>query len=98
MMIMMDEIGDVYDRYGNKIYITAERWNHALEKRPWLANFFDDTLDTLRYGRRQQDPLNPKKYKYYWLCPDLEPEYNNIVVVVLFTKKVDEAGQMIANN
>ena len=27
---------DMYDRYGNQIYLTKERWQHALEKRPWL--------------------------------------------------------------
>lgn len=95
---MMSEVWDVHDRYGNKIYMTAERWNHALERRPWLADFFDDALDTLRHGRRQQDPLNPQKYKYYRPCPDLELEYNNIVVVVLFNRKQNEAGQMIVNN
>lgn len=97
-MAMMDEVWEVYDRYGNKIYMTAERWNHALEKRPWLADLFADTLDTLRHGRRQQDPLNPQKYKYYRPCPDLEPEYNHIVAIVLFKTKTNEAGQTVANN
>ena len=94
----MDESWEVRDRYGNSIYMTAERWNHALEKRPWLDDLFDDALDTIRNGRRRQDPLNPQKYKYYRPCSDLEPEYNNIVVVVLFKKRVDEAGRMLANN
>ena len=30
---------EVYDRYGNKIYMTVERWEHAQEKRPWLAGY-----------------------------------------------------------
>ena len=95
---MMDESWEVHDRYGNRIYMTAERWAHALEKRPWLDDFFDDALDTVRNGRRQQDPLNPQKYKYYRPCFDLEPEYNNIVVIVLFKTSWDEAGRIIANN
>ncbi len=28
----------VQDRYGNIVYMTAERWRHALEKRLWLAD------------------------------------------------------------
>ena len=95
---MMDESWEVHDRYGNRIYMTAERWAHALEKRPWLDDFFDDALDTVRNGRRQQDPLNPEKYKYYRRCPDLEPDYNNIVVIVLFKKSWDEVGRIVANN
>ena len=57
---------ELYDRYGNKIYMTAERWLHAQEKRPWLVEYLEPTLETIRRGRRQQDPLNPQKYKYYW--------------------------------
>jgi hypothetical protein len=41
---------EVYDRYGNKIYMTAERWYHALRSRPWLAGYLDEVLITLRQG------------------------------------------------
>jgi hypothetical protein len=51
----------VRDRYGNAIYMTAERWNHALVSRPWLAEFLNETLETLRQGRRRQNPLNSRK-------------------------------------
>jgi len=89
---------EVYDRYGNKIYMTAERWRHALEKRPWLRPYFDQVLQTIRIGRRRQDPLNQFKYKYYWPCPDMEPEYNHITVVVLFRTRLDAGGKTYANN
>lgn len=88
----------VQDRYGNIVYMTAERWQHALEKRPWLADYLKEAVDTLRLGRRKQDPLRPEKYKYYLRCDDLLPEYNHIVVVVLFGERPDEQGQPIANN
>ena len=29
---------EVYDRYGNKIYMTGEQWQHILHSRPWLAD------------------------------------------------------------
>ena len=89
---------EVYDRYGNKIYMTAKRWHHALEKRPWLVDYLDQALNTIRYGRRRQDPLNPNKYKYYWLSHDLEPEFNHIVAVVLFRKDIDSDGKIRSNN
>ena len=28
---------EALDRYGNRIYLTSERWRHATEQRPWLA-------------------------------------------------------------
>ena len=87
-----------HDRYGNRIYMTEERWQHALEKRPWLSPYLDEVLETVRRGRRRQDPLNPRKYRYYWPCGTLEPEFNHLVVIVLFGETVDEAGQAIASN
>lgn len=88
----------LHDRYGNQIYMTKERWEHALEKRPWLDDYLNDVFTTIRRGRRQQDPFNRRKYKYYWPCDQLLPEFNHIVVVVLFKEKINHAGQIIANN
>ena len=88
----------VQDRYGNIVYMTAERWQHALEKRPWLADYLEETVDTLRLGRRKQSPLRQNKYKYYRGCDDLLPEYNHIVVVVLFSERLNEEGQYVTNN
>jgi hypothetical protein len=74
---------EIYDRYGNHIYLTNERWRHALEKRPWLADHLDDVLATIRHGQRRQDPLNSRKYKYYLACEMLEPgNYTGVVGVV----------------
>ena len=89
---------EVYDRYGNKIYMTAERWRHAIESRPWLANYHSEALNTLRQGRRKQDTLNPHKYKYYWPCDDLLPDFNHLVVIVLFGETTNPAGQIVSNN
>jgi len=88
---------DVHDRYGNRIYMTEERWQHALEKRPWLADCLEDVLTTLRRGRREQDPLNPRKYKYYWPYSVLLPEFNHLVVIVLFGQKGSN-GTTLSNN
>ena len=88
----------VKDRYGNSIYMTMERWQHALETRPWLEDYIQEALNTLRLGRRKQDPLNLNKYKYYRRCDDLLPEYNHMVVVVLFSEQQDENSRYTANN
>lgn len=89
---------EVYDRYGHKIYMTAERWQHAMESRPWLAEYHAEVLMTLRQGRRKQDSLKPWKYKYYWPCDDLLPNFNHLVVVVLIGETTDLHGQIIPNN
>jgi hypothetical protein len=88
----------IYDRYGNKIYMTAERWYHIIESRPWLADYHDEVLTALRRGRRKQDTLNPRKYKYYWPCDDLLPDFNHLVIVAVFGETTDSKGQIISNN
>lgn len=89
---------EVYDRYGNKIYMTTERWHHVTKSRPWLADYHHEVLTTLRQGRRKQDTLNPRKYKYYYPCNDLLPHFNHLVVVVVFGETTDNRGQVIPNN
>jgi hypothetical protein len=39
-----------------------------------------------------------RKYKYYWPCHDLLPEFNHLVVVVLFGEATDSQGHVISNN
>ena len=55
-------------------------------------------LDTLRKGRRRQEPANPNKYKYYRRCDALLPEYNTIVAVVKFSAHVQPDGAFASNN
>ena len=88
----------VQDRYGNTIYLTAERWQHIVESRPELEPHFDQWLDTLRTGYRQQDALIPNKYRYYKRCDALLPENNHLVVLVIFQTRLDAQGQYVPNN
>ena len=76
----------------------SERWQHAVESRPWLADFHEEVLITLRRGRRKQDALNSRKYKYYWPCDDLLPEFTHLVVIVLFGESMNDKEQLIPNN
>jgi len=88
----------VQDRHGNEIYLTDERWRHALRFHPELNGHLDDVLNTLRHGRRRQKPLVPNEYKYYRRCDDLPRQYNCIVVVVAFTTRELPDGLFAANN
>ncbi len=88
----------VQDRYGNTIYFTEERWQHILESRPELEPYFDMFLETLRIGRRNQDPLIPNEYRYYRRFDELLPENNHLVIVVVFKTRLDEQCQYVPNN
>ncbi|MEA3345271.1 MAG: hypothetical protein U9Q78_03365 [Chloroflexota bacterium] len=88
----------VRDRYDNEIYMTQERWRHALRFHPELIGHLEDVLDTLRTGRRRQKPLRPNEYKYYNPCDALPLEYNCIVVVVAFTERQLPDGTFGPNN
>ena len=88
------------DRYGNPIYMTEERWAHIVDadNHPEVADYEDLVQGTLRHGRRRQEPLNPRKYRYYRDFSKLPGEFNHIVVIVLFGFTVDEQGRSQANN
>jgi hypothetical protein len=86
------------DRYGNKVYLTRERWEHLLRYHTELSGLLDGLLDTLRKGRRTQDPLDPHKYKYHRRCDTLPFDYNTIVVVVKFSTHIRADGGFVPNN
>ena len=88
----------VQDRLGNTIYFTEERWRHILESRPELEPFHDLLLETLRTGRRKQDPLLPNEYRYYRQFNELLPENNHLVVIVVFRTRLDEHDAYVPNN
>jgi len=54
----------VTDRWGNRITLTDERWQHIIEWHPELEEFQEEVLETIRRGRRRQDPMDQQKYKY----------------------------------
>ena len=79
---MRTAIAQVTDRWSNRITLTDERWQHIIEWHPELEGFEDDVLDTIRKGRRRQDPIDPHKYKYLYPVKDLPFGLTHIVVVV----------------
>ena len=84
----------VQDHYGNEIYLIEERWTHIADQHDELEGRLDDLLDTLRYGRRKQEALEPQKYRYRRQYDDLLYGYNHIVAVVVF--RYDASG--VSNN
>ncbi len=72
----------IRDRYGNIIALTDERWDHIVTYHPELEEHLDDVIETVRKGRRRQDPLDPHKYKYSYPCHTLPFGMTHIVVIV----------------
>ena len=88
----------VQDRWGNEIYLTEERWRHILERHEELTGLLDQVRETLRYGRRRQEALDPNRYRYRHPCAELPPEFSHIVVAVVFGHKEQPNGTWLCNN
>ena len=72
----------VSDRWNNTIELTEERWQYIVKWHPDLEGHLDDVLQTIKRGRRRQDPVDANKYVYFKRPDKLWPEYNHILVVV----------------
>ncbi len=86
----------VRDRYGHSIYLTTERWEHALEHPGMSSRLLDNVLSTLRTGRRRQDRMDPFKFFYKKAFANLPIGYTHVVVVVKFGWRADKPS--VANN
>ncbi len=63
-----------------------------------MAEFEDHLKSTIQKGRRRQEPLNPRKYRYSDAFDDLPEDLNHVVAIALFGFDVDENGETIPNN
>ena len=88
----------VQDKRGREIYLTAERWQHIIDRHPYLRGHREDVLATIKYGRRKQQPRDPQAYVYYHPCNTLPALYTGIQVVVVFRLNWDEVIEVRANN
>jgi hypothetical protein len=86
------------DRFGNEIYLTRERWAHIIDpdNHPEVAPFFEYVAETIRLGRRRQDPYDPNGYQYYHAYPDLTDYNTHLVVCVRFGWRTDRDGTLYA--
>jgi hypothetical protein len=74
-------LDQVTDRWDNRVTLTDERWQHIVEGHPELEEFREQVLETVRKGRRKQDPIDPQKYKYFYPVQRLPFGLTHIVVV-----------------
>lgn len=90
----------IQDRDGNPIYLTEERWRHIVDpfNHPEMETYEEYLKNTIRRGKRRQEPLNPRKYRYVHYFDDLPDEVNHFVAIVLFGFDVDSHGRTIPNN
>lgn len=90
----------IYDRDGNSIYLTHEHWAHIvdLDNHSEMSGYENHLKQAIRKAHRQQEPLNPRKYRYAFPFDDLPDDFTHIVAIVLFGFDVDASGQTIANN
>ncbi len=88
----------IRDRDEREIYLTEEQWEHILDRHIELENHLEDVLDTVRQGRRKQQPKDPNTYIYRRPCDTLGQLFNGILVVVVFRFEEKEDGGMIPNN
>jgi hypothetical protein len=90
----------VHDRYGNKIYLTDERWEHITDpmNHPEMSDYEEHLKETIRSGRRKQDPLNPQKYRYVKAFDDLAEDNTHVVAIVLFRFSEGLGGEPVPNN
>ena len=90
----------VRDRLGNEIYLTDERWNHIIDpmNHPEMIGFEEHLKDTIRLGRRQQDSLNPQKYRYIKAFNDLVKANTHIVAIVIFRFNLENDDKFVHNN
>jgi hypothetical protein len=63
-----------------------------------MAAYEDQLKETIRSGTRQQDSLNPMKYRYVKAFVGLTEDNTHIVAIVLFRLSEDTAGTVRPNN
>jgi hypothetical protein len=90
----------VYDRDGNPIYLTEERWRHivAADNHPEMIDYEDFLRITIQQGNRKQEPLNPRKYRYAHPFAGLPEDMSHIVAIILFGFSTNEQGRIVPNN
>ena len=90
----------IYDRDQNPIYMTEERWQHIVDpnNHPEVSDYEGHLQTTIRRGQKQQEVLNPRKYRYVYHFDDLPDDFNHTVVIVLYGFTIDEQGKATPNN
>ena len=74
------------DRFGNKIYLTEERWEHINNSmnHPEMTDYENELRETIRFGTRKQEAISFQKYRYSKKFDDLTANNTHIVAIVIF--------------
>jgi hypothetical protein len=90
----------VQDRYGNKMYLTQERWEHIIDplNHPEMLDYEKHLKESICSGVRKQDSINPQKYRYMKAFDDLVEDNTHIVAIVLFRFRTEHDDMIIPNN
>ena len=86
------------DRFGNEIYITQERWEHVIDSHPEMEGCERELRETIRFGQRRQDALNPQKFRYSSGFSNLPYGNTHVVAIVLLRFDGDSEGRPAPNN
>lgn len=63
-----------------------------------MVDYEDELKVTIQQGRRKQDVLNPRKYRYRMAFDDLAEDNTHVTAIVLFRFQEDEDGTVVPNN
>jgi len=74
----------IRDKEGREIYLTEERWKHALRHTGMREALLPKVLATVRMGKRKADLYDPAKFKYMRSFRGLPLDFTHIIVVVKF--------------
>ena len=74
----------VRDKEGGEIYLTEERWKHALRHTGMSEALLPKVLATVRMGNRKADKYDPAKFKYMRSFRELPSYFTHLIVVVKF--------------
>ena len=90
----------IRDRAGHELYLTQERWEHIIApyNHPEMSAHEEQLHETIRNGARQQDPLNPLKYRYTKAFNGLAEDNTHVVAIALFRFSTDADGTLRPNN
>jgi hypothetical protein len=65
---------------------------------PEMSAYEEQLQETIRSGARQQDPLNPLKYRYTKAFNGLAEDNTHVVAIALFRFRADTDGTLRPNN
>lgn len=62
-----------------------------------MADCEEKLKETIRSGKRTQDPINPQKYRYSMVFDNLVESNTHIIALVLFRLR-EQTGEVVPNN